>query len=164
MLATGVVGGLAWVATGCTDDADPAADEPAQDPDAALAAEVVAALDGLLALHAAAVVRHPRLARRLQPARAAHEGHRAAVVEAAAAGEGVAVPPAGPSASPPVDDVPARGPATVRAVATAEADAAETLSRLAFSARSGPFARLIAGMAASSHQHALALLPAPETP
>lgn len=159
VLAGTVVAGLATGLVACTEDSpDPGA--PAEDPDAALATEVVEALDALLLLHSATAAAHPRLARRLDAVRAAHEDHRAAVVEAAAAGTGVDVPPVAPTtgATPPA--VSPRPRAALSAVVIAEADAAEEFSRLAFRALSGPFARLLAAMAASSHQHALALSPA----
>ncbi|MDP9822618.1 hypothetical protein [Nocardioides massiliensis] len=150
--------GAAWALGACTGADDPGNPDRSQDPDTALAAEVMATLDGLLTLHAAVVAEHPRLTRRLSAVTAAHEDHRAAIVEAVVTGSADVTPAPGAGATTSsVTPAPPRPRAALATVAGAEAAAAETLSRLAFRALSGPFVRVIAGMAASAHQHSLAL-------
>lgn len=78
---------------------DPAPVEPRVDPDVAVAAEVLAAENAVLALVRATVERHPALADRLDPVAATHEAHTA-LLDDAVPEEATAAPT--PSASAPV--------------------------------------------------------------
>ena len=78
---------------------DPAPEEPRVDPDVAVAAEVLAAENAVLALVRATVERHPALADRLDPVAATHEAHTA-LLDDAVPEEATAAP--SPSTSAPV--------------------------------------------------------------
>lgn len=157
---------------------DPAPEEPRVDPDVAVAAEVLAAENAVLAMVRATVERHPALADRLDPVAATHEAHTA-LLDDAVPEEATAAP--SPSASTPVPTasgspttsgspspgdpetaVPRnRGPA-LRQVAAAEQDLATRTKQQAFKAQSGAFARVLGSMAASAAQHAALLAPTGE--
>lgn len=128
-----------------------------EDPDLALVGEVSAVLSGRVALLEETVARHPDLASRLSALADAHRAHLAALGDVVPPEAG-ASPRASPSASaatnaPAPTPVPSRpGPALAGVVAAGSAGADE-LTRLAFLARSGPLARLVAAMAASTAMH-----------
>lgn len=143
----GAVGG--WVVAGCSGAPEPLRPSAgAPDPDLAITRQVGSTLVAQVDLITRTVERHPGLAGRLEPARAAHLEHLATLVDA--------TPGDAPTATAPVV-VPARRRLALRAVADAEAGTSETLARLAFRARSGALARLVASMAASAAQHEQAL-------
>jgi hypothetical protein len=135
------------------------------DPDVALAATVLADEQAMLDLIAATVARHPGLEARLATARDSHQAHVDLLTKAVPSDARVS-PGASPSTgtSPSVSEsgspsptVPARRPRAVAAVADAEDRLALVGRRSAFAARSGVFARVLAGMSASAAQHAVAL-------
>ena len=144
-----------------------AAPTPDADPDVALAATVLADEQAMLDLIAATVARHPGLEARLATARDSHQAHVDLLTKAVPSDARVS-PGASPSTgtSPSVSEsgsgspsptVPARGPRAVAALADAEDRLALVGRRSAFAARSGVFARVLAGMSASAAQHAVAL-------
>jgi hypothetical protein len=146
-----------------------AAPTPDADPDVALAATVLADEQAMLDLIAATVARHPGLEARLAMARDSHQAHVDLLTKAVPNDARVS-----PGASPSTDTspsvsrsglpsptgpptVPARRPRAVAALADAEDRLALVGRRSAFAARSGVFARVLAGMSASAAQHAVAL-------
>ena len=142
-----------------------AAPTPDADPDVALAATVLADEQAMLDLIAATVARHPGLEARLATARDSHQAHVDLLTKAVPSDARVS-PGASPSTgtSPSVSEsgspsptVPARRPRAVAALADAEDRLALVGRRSAFAARSGVFARVLAGMSASAAQHAVAL-------
>jgi hypothetical protein len=142
-----------------------AAPTPDADPDVALAATVLADEQAMLDLIAATVARHPGLEARLATARDSHQAHVDLLTKAVPKDARVS-PGASPSTdtSPsasgselPSPTVPARRPRAVAALADAEDRLALVGRRSAFAARSGVFARVLAGMSASAAQHAVAL-------
>ena len=135
------------------------------DPDVALAATVLADEQAMLDLIAVTVARHPRLEARLATARDSHQAHVDLLTKAVPSDARVS-----PGASPSTDSsssvsgsgspsptVPARPLRAVAALADAEDRLALVGRRSAFAARSGVFARVLAGMSASAAQHAVAL-------
>lgn len=163
---------------------DPAPVEPRVDPDVAVAAEVLAAENAVLALVRATVERHPALADRLDTVAATHEAHVAllddAVPEEATAAPSPTASAPVPAASPspaasgspaasvspspaaPETAVPRNRGRALRQVAAAEQDLATRTKQQAFKAQSGAFARVLGSMAASAAQHAALLAPAAE--
>lgn len=146
-----LLGGTAAASlTGCTSTRSPApAAEP--DPDKALVAEMLTAEATLVAL-VEELGRRPRRARLLQPTRDVHQAHVKLLTEA------------DPGSAPTVTSSPSPSPAlrgddraAFLAIARAEDSLAETLRQGAFRARSGPFARVLASMAAASAQSAATL-------
>ncbi|HET7689905.1 MAG TPA: hypothetical protein VFK41_05985 [Nocardioidaceae bacterium] len=140
-LATGALGA-------CTTDAtvDPVA---TPDPDTALAAQVLMAEAELLELLDSLVAGRPRRLEALAANRAVHEAHLQLLREAASAA------PVTSTATP----APFTGDdrAAYLTLARAEDRLGQTLRRAAFSAQSGPFARVLAGMAAATAQQSAAL-------
>jgi hypothetical protein len=135
------------------------------DPDVALAATVLADEQAMLDLIAVTVARHPRLEARLATARDSHQAHVDLLTKAVPSDARVS-PGASPStdssssvsgAGLPSPTVPARPLRAVAALADAEDRLALVGRRSAFAARSGVFARVLAGMSASAAQHAVAL-------
>lgn len=180
-----LVSAVAVGAAGCTPpqrgldrrrrEEEPPPEEPRVDPDVAVAAEVLAAQEAVLALLRATAERHPALAERLEPVVAAHEAHvglldDAVPAEATAAPSpstsGSPAPDAGPvSVSPDPDEeepltVPRNRRRALGQVVSAERDLAIRTKQQAFKARSGAFARVLGSMAASAAQHAAVLGPA----
>lgn len=153
--ALAVLGTGALATSSCTssrsDDAAPSVVD--EDPDLALVAEVSAVLAERVRLLEETVARHRGLARRLAPLTGAHRAHLAVLADAAPP-EPTPAPPAttqpSPSTPPPV---PGRRRTALVDVLTAESAASDELLRLAFRARSGPLARLVAGMAASTSMY-----------
>ena len=173
------LGGTLLVA-GCTGDEDDAPgprrrrESRGTDPDITVATEAHAAVRAALDLVETTLERHPALADQLAALRTAHQEHLAvlddAVPEDALAASPTNAPaqPGGlqaPEGSPGTDasagSRPGRVPrvpaqAVVRVVES-EAATVVQLKRLAFRARSGPFARLLGSIAASAAQHAASL-------
>jgi hypothetical protein len=125
----------------------PAEDSSAPDPDVALAVRTVAAESSVLALVTAIGRRHHRLRPVLRSAKEVHRAHLALLSDAV---PDDASPP-GPTPSP-ADRVPADPEAALRALAQAEDRLAAEHRRSAFDAASGPFARVLASMAAAAAQ------------
>lgn len=168
----------AVVVTGCTPsgidrrprkDAAATPTTPDTDPDVALAATVLADEQAMLDRIAATVARHPGLDGRLAAARAAHQAHvdlltKAVPDEARKSPSAAPSQDASPSVSPSVSPapagtpaVPARPPRALAVLAKEEDRLSLVGRRSAFSAQSGAFARVLASMAASAAQHAVAL-------
>lgn len=152
--------GTALLGTACTPDPvgprPPGASRsrPAEPlPDVALAATVVADEQALLDRIDATLARHPQLERVLAEARAAHAAHVTLLEDAAPKPPSPAPSPAGGSAT----GVPADPGRAVRVIARREDELALVDKRSAFAAESGAFARLLASMAASAAQQAVAL-------
>lgn len=118
------------------------------DPDVALATDSVTAERSVLALVGAIGRRHPRLRHGLREAKDVHRAHVALL--AGAVPEDVSP---GPDPLPAVR-VPAEPEAALRALALAESKLAAEHRRSAFDAASGPFARVLASMAAAAAQQA----------
>lgn len=152
LAATGaaVVAGLA---SGCElnnpYDTDPTTVEEAidrLDPDVALAVEAVAAIGAAQRLAEATGRRHPTLNAPLAGLLSMHREHHAALVEAVPDDVDLGAP-----AQPPA--VAARPAAAHRQLLQAEETLRGHLRGFALRAESGPFARLLASMAASVAQH-----------
>lgn len=151
----------ALVASACTGRRPDAGDLPAteEDPDLGLVARVSKVLGDRVRLLDETVSRHPGLGAGLVALADAHRAHLAVL--------GAVAPPAAtpsrsptattdaPTPSPP--PVPSRPRPALAGVVAAESSTADELTRLAFGARSGPLARLVAGMAASTAMHVAAL-------
>ncbi len=115
-----------------------------------LAARVLRQQRAVLSLVVATGRRHPRLAATLADARAAHRAHVTLLSRA--------VPPDAPPPGPArAVRVPGSARAGLRAVVAAETRLGQDGTRAALAARSGPFARVLASMAAASAQQAEAL-------
>jgi len=129
----------------CTPEDSPAP-EPQPNPDEAIAAEALAAQTVLLALLDSVTHGRPRRLRRLAASRAVHLAHIQLLTEAVPGSVATE-----PSARPPF-----RGNdrAAYLALARAEDGLGQTLRRGAFRSQSGPFARVLSGMAAASAQQA----------
>jgi hypothetical protein len=136
-----------------------AAPTPDADPDVALAATVLADEQAMLDLIAATLARHPGLEARLATARDSHQAHVDLLTQAVPSDARVSpgASPSVPRSGLPSTTVPARRPRAVAALADAEDRLALVGRRSAFAARSGVFARVLAGMSASAAQHAVAL-------
>jgi hypothetical protein len=128
------------------------------DPDVALLDRVAGGTERMVALYEATMERHRDLRGDLRGLLAAHRAHAAALGEAAPPARGTGGPGAG-SRQPatPRPDVAGRPGAAVRELRAAERDASDELQAAAARADSGPFARLLASMAAASAQHARVL-------
>jgi hypothetical protein len=159
------VGGVAAAAValvaGCTssDDSKPSATRtppprhsPGTDPDVRIAATVLERERVLLERVAATARKHPRLAPQLATARAAHRAHVALLTKAVPNDTPVKSP--GPGATPRVPNKPV--PA-LSALAAAEKRLSDVGARSSLAARSGPFARLLASMAAAASQQSVLL-------
>lgn len=155
------LGAGALVVSACTDRRTAGEDLPTagKDPDLALVAEVSSVLAGRVRLLEETIARHPGLAPRLAALTDAHRAHLAALAEVVPPQAGGS-PPASPSPSATTDaptPVPTPVPGSPRPaladVVAAGSAGADELTRLAFRARSGPLARLVAGMAASTAMH-----------
>lgn len=158
-----LVGAAAAALSGCTSGlkvrrgprrpaSDPAPDRAAEtDPDVALAASALSAERAVLALVEATGDRHVRLRGALQPAAEAHRAHIQLLADA--------VPDDTATDTPAPADVrvPRSAARALSAVVTAEDELSAGSRRHAFAAQSGPFARLLASMAASTGQHAAVL-------
>lgn len=143
-------------------------------PDVAVAAEALGLLVAAQQLVQATASRHAALSRPLSDLLDARAAHVVTLEDAvppdfAAASPG---PPAGTSTTDPTA-TPTTGPTTAATtrvprqparaldqVVQAERELALAVKRLAFRAHSGPFARLLASVAASAAQHAAVLGPA----
>jgi hypothetical protein len=150
-------GGLAVSA--CTSPSDDGAGPAVvdDDPDLALVAEVSAVVRARVRLLEETLTRHAGLARRLAALADAHRAHLTALADVAPP-EATPSPPATAGPPPPAPTpVPARRRNALAAVVAAESAAADELTRLAFRARSGSLARLVAGMAASTSMHVVFL-------
>jgi hypothetical protein len=132
----------------CTTDVT-VAPSPAEDPDAALAAQVLAAENELLRLLDTLTADRPRRVRALAANRAVHEAHLQLL------GRATTTTTTAPTETP----APFTGDdrAAYLALARAEDRLGQMLRRAAFSAQSGPFARVLAGMAAAAAQQSAAL-------
>lgn len=133
------------------------AEREAEDPDLALVAEVSALLAGRVRLLEETAERHPDLAARLGALTDAHRAHQAVLADVVPA-QGDASPAASPPAATPAPaptptPIPSRPRPALAGVVAAGSAGADELTRLAFRARSGPLARLVAGMAASTAMH-----------
>jgi hypothetical protein len=142
---TGVV--AAGALSACTGNSPVA--PPAPDPDELIAAEALAAETALLALLEAVGRTHPKRVRALARTRGVHTAHVQLLTEAVKGAQTPAPSPGQPFTGG--DRV------AFLAVARAEDKLGETLRRGAFRAESGPFARVLAGMAAATAQQAATL-------
>lgn len=133
-------------------DSTTAAEKAAErtDPDVTLAAAALAAERLALTAVEAAQARHVRLRRLLDPTAEVHRAHIALLADAAP--EELTPPPA-----PDVIRVPRSSTRAVARLAQMETELATNGRRHAFTAESGPFARLLASMAASADQQAALL-------
>jgi hypothetical protein len=129
----------------CTPEDSPAP-VPEPDPDEAIAAEAVAAQTALLSLVDSVTRDRPRRLRSLAATRTVHLAHLTLLAEAV---PGAATPTASPG--PPF---PGNDRAAYLALARAEDSLGQSLRHGAFRAQSGPFARVLSGMAAASAQQA----------
>jgi hypothetical protein len=154
------VGGVAAAAvalvTGCTssDDSKPSATRtpspshsPGTDPDVKIAAAVLERERALLDRVAATARKHPRLAPELASARAAHRAHVALLTKAVPNDTPVRTPAPGAARR-----VPSRPGPALSALAAAETRLGDAGARSSLAARSGPFARVLASMAAAASQ------------
>lgn len=161
MVLGGVTASGATLVAGCTGTTPRARTLPGRtvtpppDPDVALAAEVLRRERRLLDLVEATAGRHPRLHRHLSAARTVHAAHVRLLADAAAASPSAS--PSGASAAVPAAERPALL-ALARAEQRLHADDAASAVR----ARSGPFARVLASMAAAAGQQASLLTGAAE--
>ncbi|MDP3969800.1 MAG: hypothetical protein Q8Q02_16150 [Nocardioides sp.] len=159
------LGAGALAVSACTarraEEADPVVVD--DDPDLALVAEVSAVVGDRARLLEETVARHAGLGPRLAALAGAHRAHLAVLADVAPPAASPP-PPAPPNAPPPAPTpLPARRRGALAGVVAAESAAADELTRLAFRARSGPLARLVAGMAASTAMHVAHLAaPLPE--
>jgi hypothetical protein len=133
--------------TACTDNSPATPGVP--DPDEALVREALAAETSLLGLLSAVTRPHARRARELAGTLAVHTAHVQLLGHAV---EDTPSPTTTPGAAFVGDDK-----AAYLTVARAEDALGLTLRRCAFRAESGPFARVLAGMAAAAAQQAVAL-------
>lgn len=122
------------------------AGRPTRDQDVRLAAQVLAGEQAMLDLVLAALRRHPRLAAPLAAATQAHREHVDLLVGAVPSD---ARAPRRADRPPPV---PARPGAALSGLARAEDRLARLRAHDALAARSGPFARVLASMAAAAAQ------------
>ncbi len=125
------------------------------DPDVALLGEVTTATTELLALYEGVAAEHRDLRADLRPLLEAHRAHAGALGDAAppgGAGPSSRRRPGGGGAAGPRVDVPRGARAAVRRLMAAEREAADGLLDATGRAASGPFARLLASMSASSAQ------------
>jgi hypothetical protein len=185
-----VLGAMALALPGCTDDPEPpdrpSPTEPrADDPDAALRAQVAASEIALVAAYRQALASHPGLAEDLDPLLAHHEAHLARVAPEARIPGTDDPQPAGPdntpAASPSRSGAPSPSPATGAPSPTESPTAAEALGRLAEAegaahrariaqcdaAASSVLARDLCLIAASEAQHEVVLgglLDSPDSP
>lgn len=156
--ALAAIGGLGLATAGCdARDLDPRSDPPTptvtlqapapadEQADLETLDQVVTETVATLALVEAVLERHPGLSDRLDPLVSLHRRHRDLLAEAAKDQE----PPAAPSVQPP-----AKRPAALRLVVSTEEVTRGRYEGWALDARSGPFARLLAGMSAGVAQHA----------
>jgi hypothetical protein len=125
-----------------------AAHRPVRDPDVALAATVLHDEQTVLDRVLATVHAHPRLAGPLAGARSAHRAHVDLLRKAVPDGAVSTRPP------PHTPSVPATPAGALTALAHAEEQLARQGRRHALDARSGPFARVLASMAAAAAQQA----------
>jgi hypothetical protein len=165
--AIGLVAGAA-LATGCTPTGVDRRSKPRpstppvpdEDPDVALAARVLTGEQAILDRLVATVGRHPGLRARLVAAEAAHRAHVRLLTEAvpdhARSGGSASAAPSTPT-TPPPPVVPRRPGPALAALAREEGRLSVLDKRSAFAAESGAFARVLASMAASAAQHAVAL-------
>lgn len=119
------------------------------DADVRVATRALVAINTTEALVGATIARHPRLRRRLATLRACHRVHAAALVDAVPEDDRTDTAPA-PTA------VPADRARALVTVAAAETALHAQLVGLALAARSGPFASLLASMAAGVRQRQVA--------
>lgn len=165
----GVAAVTAAVAAGCTgEDSGPGTTAAPRrsgppSPDVALAAAVLVDEQAMLDRVLATARRYPRLAGTLAEARTAHRAHVALLTRAVPEDDR----PGSPSASPSVPAAPRRRPvvpadpgAALAVLATAESRLTAVDQRSALAAESGPFARVLASMAAAAAQQAFALMAA----
>ncbi|GAA0631995.1 hypothetical protein GCM10009547_39750 [Sporichthya brevicatena] len=145
-----------WLLPGCTgDDGDDGPDAGrAPDPDLDLLARTIADKQNLLAAYAATTTRHPGLAARLDPMRADHAAHLAALTSFRS---DVPVPEASASAVPTAPAVPADPQRAVTALASAEHSAAGRRVGQCEAARDRQLARLIASIGGSEAAHTAVL-------
>jgi hypothetical protein len=124
---------------------------PTRDSDVGLAARVLDGEQAMLDRVLATLRRHPGLATALAGARQAHRAHVALLIGA--------VPPGArrDDAAPAPRPVPARSAAALRVLARAEQRLAQLRTADALDARSGPFARVLASMAAAAAQQGTVL-------
>ena len=136
-----------------TASASPAGREPSS-PDVRLAAAVLRSEQALLDRVRATARRHPGLAPQLDAAQRSHRAHVDLLTGA--------VPPAARPSRPAADRhrVPGGSRAAMSALARAEEQLARRRRGHALQARSGPFARVLASMAAAASQQATFLAPA----
>jgi len=146
-LAGTVLAGVATAGCGTAEsprtqpDAQPAS-SPEDDPDTVLLRSVVAEVDEVVALLEAVRRRERALRRRVAPLLDVHRRHRALLAST------TDVPP--PSGRP--RRIP-RGKAAATEVSRRERRLADRLADAAGQAESGTFARVLASMSASLHQH-----------
>jgi len=130
----------------CTDETAVDA-TPTEDPDGALATEALRTETAILALIDSLTAGRPRRLHELGATRGVHEAHVLLLGEAAT-----------PTSSPtPPSAFTGDDRAAYLALAQAEDRAGQTLRRVAFRASSGPFARVLAAMAAASAQQSARL-------
>jgi hypothetical protein len=155
----------AAVATGCTGDGG-SSDGPAasgrsggQSPDVALAAAVLADEQAVLDRVLGTLRRHPGLGGALAGARTGHRAHVALLTRAAPEDQPSGTPSVSLSvlATPRRLTVPDRPGAALAALARAESRLSAVHTRSALAAESGPFARVLASMAAAAAQQAASL-------
>lgn len=148
------------VATGCTADGSPvpATRTPAptrepEGPDVALAATVLRDEQAILDQLVATVRRHPKVRPTVAGARATHRAHVDLLTRAVPRD---APPPSG-ATTPRPGAVPADAAAALNSLARAEGELGAAVRRGALVADSGPFARLLASMAAAAGQQSVHL-------
>ena len=160
------VGGLTALAAaavaGCTNrlghsdqqDSSAPARRARTNPDAALAASVLAQEQAMLAKVRATLRTHPHLAAPLAGAEDAHRAHVRLLARAVPRDQ---TPAPVKAATPGPEPVPARPGPALAALARAEDRLSLTGRHSSFAARSGAFARVLASMAASAAQQAAVL-------
>jgi hypothetical protein len=151
----------AALVAGCTssDDSNPSTTRtpaprhsPGTDPDVKIAATVLERERALLERVAATARKHPRLAPELASARAAHRAHVALLTKAVPNDTPVRKPAPGSA-----HRVPGRPGPALSALAAAETRLSGIGARSSLAARSGPFARVLASMAAAAAQQSARL-------
>lgn len=144
---------------GCTGDDGPdtpGAGRGEPDPDLALLARAIIEKQDLLAAYETTLARHRQLGARLEPLRADHAAHLAALTDFRPLDPGAAPEPSA-SASPTGAAVPTERAAAVQALAAAELAAAGRRIGQCREARDPQLARLLAALGGSEAAHTTVL-------